>query len=186
MLNIDVEIDSIEKLQDYIDYVKKISLMKTDKSFQKFIQDKVMETVMRVSDERMNGGTTNDDAIILYKSNHKIREYDEGFVLYNNTTIPAIVKGVQNSIENYPNGEFSIALAFEYGVGIIGQETMNEKSWAYNIQGYYFGWYLPKEVTGTSGLQTAGYKGFEVYRYTAIEVSNNLKKWVEEYYSKEK
>ena len=186
MLSIKADIQGIKKLQQQIDFVDKMLKMKTDSEFQKFIQGKVLETVKRVTNERLVGGTTNDDSIELYKSNHKIREEQEGFVLYNDTMIPAEVKGVQNSIENYPNGMFSIALAFEYGVGIIGESTSSSSpKWVHNLQGYYFGWYLPQSVAGESEIQTAGYQGFEIYRYTAEEVKKNLKSWVQEYYRKE-
>ena len=185
MLKINTDIQGLSKLQKHIDFVNKMLKMKTDKSFQEFIKNKVLEVAKKVTDERLTGGTTNDDAIGLYKSNHKIRDYVEGFILYNDTMIPAIVKGVQNDIENYPNRQFPIALAFEYGVGIIGENTNTPNHWAYNIQSYYFGWYLPKEVTGEFGIQTGGYMGFEIYRYIAIEVEKQLSKWVNEYFEKE-
>ena len=186
MLNITTNIQGLKELQKHIDFVEGMLKMKTDINFQKYMQNKVLETVRRITDERLIGGTTNDDAISLYRENHKIREEQQGFILYNDTMIPADVNGVQNDIENYPDGMFCVALAFEYGVGIIGENTpSNENAWAYNLQGYNFGWYLPKSVAGESGIQTAGYMGFEIYRYTAEEVKQNLEKWVEEYYRKE-
>jgi len=186
MLDTQINIQGLKGLQNHIDFVDKMLSMKTDGNFQKYIQDKVLEIAHKVTDERLIGGTTNDDAIELYKSNHKIREEEQGFILYNDTQIPAEVNGVQNNIENYPNGMFNVALAFEYGVGIIGQNTpSNDGAWAYNIQGYNFGWILPQAVSGEVGIQTAGYMGFEIYRYIAIEVEKQLKKWVEEYYRKE-
>lgn len=186
MLDIKVNVQGLKELQHQIDFVDKMLKMKTDTNFQKFIQEKVLETVKRVTDERLTGGTTNDSAIGLYRENHKIREEQEGFILYNDTIIPAEVNGIQNSIENYPNGMFNVALAFEYGVGIIGDMTSsNEHSWDFNVQGYNFGWYLPQNVTGESGIQTAGYAGFEIYRFTAEEVKKNLNSWVQEYYRKE-
>lgn len=186
MLNIKADIHGLEDLKNHIDFVEKMLKMKTDTTFQKFIQDKVLETVKKVTSERLTGGTTNDDAIGLYMENHKIREEQEGFILYNDTMIPANVSGKQNDISNYPNGMFPIALAFEYGVGIIGENTPNnDNAWAYNIQGYNFGWILPRSVTGEFGIETAGYMGFEIYRYTAEEVKNNLNGWVKEYFGKE-
>ena len=185
ILDIQPEILGMKEFDKYISFVKKLSMMKIDKGFQDFIKNKVMETAYNVTDNRLDTNNTNNDAIQKYKDNHKIREFDSGFILYNDTKIQAIVKGVQNSIENYPNGEFNIALAFEYGVGIIGSNSAIPKSWDYNIQDYYFGWYLPQEVTGRSGVQTGGYQGYEIYRYIAIEVQNNLKNWVEEYYRNE-
>ena len=186
MLDIQIDIQGLSELQQHIDFVEKMLKMKTDTNFQKFIQDKVLETVRRVTDERLTSGTTNDDAISEYRENHKIREEQQGFILYNDTMIPAEVNGIQNNISNYPDGMFCVALAFEYGVGILGENTSsNDNAWAYNLQGYNFGWYLPQSVTGESGVQTAGYMGFEIYRFTAEEVKQNLNSWVKEYYGKE-
>lgn len=186
MLNIKTDIQGLKELQQHIDFVEKMLKMKTDINFQKFIQNKVLETVKQVTDERLTGGTTNDDAIGLYRENHKIREEQEGFILYNDTMIPAEVNGIQNDITNYPDEMFCVALAFEYGVGILGENTPNnENAWAYNLQGYNFGWILPKSVTGQSGIETAGYMGFEIYRTTAERVKQELQNWFKEYYRKE-
>ena len=38
-------------------------------------------------------------------------------------------------LEDYPNG-FSIALAFEYGVGIVGQTNPVPNAWEYNLKDY--------------------------------------------------
>ena len=183
MLKVRCEVKGLEKLDKTIEYIKRLMQMKTDKSFQKFIQKKVMETVKKVTDDKLVGGTTNDDAIENYRNNHKIREVDDGFILYNDTQIPAEVHGVQNEIANYPNEMFPVALAFEYGVGIIGQNTLNnDNTWAYNVQNYNFGWVLPSSVSGRYGVLYAGYTGFSIYYYTRIEVEKNLKNWVNEYF----
>lgn len=188
MLKVSCEIKGLKELENKIEFIKRLSQMKTDKSFQKFIQEKVLTTVKKVTDDRLTGGTTNDDAIEEYKNNHKIREDEDGFILYNDTQIPAEVNGVQNDIGNYPNGMFPIAIAFEYGVGIVGQNTPNnENAWPYNVQGYNFGWILPKNVAEQNGIpfgqEYAGYTGFSIYHYTRIEVENNLPKWVKEYFN---
>lgn len=182
ILKIKTQVDGLDKLDKYIDYVEKFATSKYDAKFQKYLQEKVLKLAETVSNRLLTGGTTNDDAISLYISNHKIREDSEGFILYNDTKIPAIVKGTQNTIENYPDGMFNVALAFEYGVGIIGTNTQTQSSsWEYNIQGYNFGWYLPQEVTGKLGVQTGGYIGLEIYRNIAKEVQENLQEWVKEY-----
>lgn len=184
MLQVKVDINSIEKLDSHINYVKKLLTMQTDKEFQKYIQQKCLETVNKVSEQRLIANTTNDDAIGLYISNNKIRQEKEGFILYNDTKIPVEALGIQNSPENYPDGMFSIALAFEYGVGIIGSNTNAENHWEYNVQGYNFGWYIPRSVTGRTGVETAGYQGFEIYRFTAEEIKAMLPKWVNDYFNK--
>lgn len=180
MLNIKIDTQGLEELQKYIKFVEQMAKMKTDKKFQKFIQQKVLETVNKITNERLVGGTTNDSAISLYKESNKIREYEEGFILYNDASITANAKDTSS----YPNGEFSVALAFEYGVGIIGQNTPNnEGAWAYNVNNYNFGWWFQNEEGEYQ--PTAGYMGFEIYRYTAIECQNKLKDWVKEYYDRE-
>lgn len=183
MFKVNTEVDSIQKIDRHLQFVQKMALMKTDANFQKFIQEKSMETLTKVMNNRVrSNSTSNDDSIELYMNSNHLIELEDGFIIYNDAKIPANAKGIQNSAENYPNGEFSIALAFEYGVGIIGMETGNPKAWEYNVKDYNFGWYLPSEVFGESGIRYMGYTGFEVYRYTAIEIETQLSKWVQEYY----
>lgn len=181
MLNTKVQVTNLEGLQKHIDFVNQMLSMKTDTNFQEFIKNKVLEVADMVTNERLVGGTTNDDAINAYKSNHKIKDYDEGFILYNDTTIPANVKDASG----YTNGEFPVALAFEYGVGIVGQESSsNQNAWQYDINNYgQSGWVFVKQ-DGT-WERTTGYAGFEIYRFIAVEVNSKLGDWVLEYYKKE-
>lgn len=191
MLQINCEIKGLKELEKKIEYIKKISQMKVDKSFQKFIQDKVVETLNKVMNERLVDGTTNDEYIEEYKTRNKIREEEDGFILYNDFTIPAILstRNTKNQdkdtgiVRNYDNG-FSLALAFEYGVGIVGQDNPVEGAWEYNVNNYENGWYY-KSASGEVFL-TQGYEGKQIYRYTKIEVENNLPKWVEEYFKQER
>lgn len=182
MFNISTSVNSIEKLDQHIDLVKKLQNLKEDTAFQSYIQEKCMQTLNSVMDSRLKGGTTNDDSINLYKSSNHLVETQDGFIIYNDAKVAANVKGKQNDISNYNDGQFSIALAFEYGVGIVGVETNNPNAWEYNIKEYQDGWYLPKEVLGKSGVKYTGYTGFEIYRYTAIEIETQLPKWVNDYY----
>ena len=190
MLNISNNIQGLKKLQDHIDFVNKMLNMKSDKDFQSFIKEKVLETVKKVAKERINN-TTNDEYKEEYILRNQIREESDGFVLYNNFTIPAILstKNTKNQdrdlgyVRNYDNG-FNLALAFEYGVGIIGQNNPVNGAWNYNINNYsQDGWYY-KTPSGEV-VQTQGYQGAEVYRYTAIEIQKNLNNWVTEFYKKE-
>lgn len=191
MLKINCEIKGLKKLEDKIEYIKRLSQMKTNKSFQKFIQDKTMEALNYVMNERLGTWfTTNDDSIQLYRNSNHIKEVDDGFIIYNDAKIAANVSGVQNDVSNYPNGEFSIAMAFEYGVGIIGMSTGNPNAWEYNINDYNFGWVLPNSVAEMYGIpqgkEFAGYQGFEIYRYTTERVKKYLPSWVEEYFRQER
>ena len=189
MLNVDVNIDSIKKLEKHIKFVEKLLKMKTDVKFQKYIQNKCLETVKKVSYQRI-GSNTNEEYIEEYISRHQIREVSDGFVLYNDLTIPAILstkstKNQDNSqgvVRNYENG-FSIALAFEYGTGLVGQENAVQGAWDYNVNNYGDkGWYY-KPLNGEA-IRTRGYQGFEIYRYTAEEIKSMLPKWVNDYLSR--
>lgn len=188
-VNIDVDKTSRDNLENHIKFIKRLLTMKTDKSFQKFIQDKVLETVNKIARERIRN-TTNNEYIEEYILRNSIREEYDGFVLYNDLTIPAILttRNTKNQdremgrVRNYDDG-FSLALAFEYGVGIIGQNNPVNGAWDYNINNYgESGWYY-KTPSGISE-RTKGYQGAEVYRYTAIEVEKQLKNWVNEYCEK--
>lgn len=180
MLKINTNIQGLSQLKNHIDFVNKMLSMKTDFRFQKFIQDKVLDIARKVTDERLIGGTTNDDSIELYKSNHKIREESDGFVLYNDTVINANT----SDLSSYPNGTFNIALAFEYGVGIVGASSPIANAWQYDVNNHgQSGWVFIKD--NGEWERTTGYTGFEIYRYIAIEVKSKLKEWVEEYYRKE-
>ena len=184
-LKINIDVKGIEDLQKQIDYVNKMLQMKTDKSFQKYIQERVLETVKRVATDSFNHNeTTNSEWIEEYQNNHKIREIDNGFELYNDLVIPSNQLSISKENNGYSNG-FNIAMAFEYGVGIVGMSTNNPNAWEYNVNNYNFGWKLPYDVADKYGIPRgadfAGYKGLEIYRNTAIEVEKRLKDWVEDY-----
>lgn len=172
MFKIDINITGLDKLDKQIEFVNRMINMKTDVQFQKYIQNKCLETVKQVTDRLMRyDGPT----VELYKSNHKIREISGGFELYNDTVVDAETEGY--------NGIFSIALAFEYGTGIVGSENPKVNAWGYNLNNYEKGWtYFKNEAFHF----TAGYEGMEIYRYTAEEITKNLKKWVTEYYNGKK
>ena len=189
MLNVNISMTGEKALTEHIAYVRKLISMKTDKGFQKFIQEKCLNEVKTVARERL-GGTTNDEYIAEYINRNKIEELSDGFILYNDLVIPAVLatKNTKNQnretgmVRNYDSG-FSLALAFEYGVGIVGQNNPIQGAWEYNVNNYGpSGWYY-KTPSGES-IRTQGYKGAEVYRYTAERIKNNLKTWVNEYFNK--
>lgn len=178
-LDINVDIDSVRKLEEHIRKVRRYAQMQTDTELQKYIQNKVLETVIRVTDERLVGGTTDDEYIEEYKNRHKIQQVPNGFILYNDTVLPTSMLPVsEKTAQNYPNG-FSIALAFEYGIGIIGENDPKLNAWEYNVNKHNFAWYFSKYG---EKFATYGYSGFEIYRFTAEEVERNLNKWVNEYF----
>lgn len=179
----------------FMNHLKAVSkvLQLTDKDFQKYLQEKVLQTVRLISEEKLvKGITNNDDEIDIYKENHKIRELENGFELYNDTQIPADkYNTIPFDTSGYPNGMFSVALAFEYGTGVVGISDYGVKNgYVYNDIGNTkskshrkFGdkWYLPVNVNGYSGVISSGYEGFEIYRYTAIEVENQIDNWTMDY-----
>ena len=178
-LKIKTKVDGLEKLKQHIEYVKQLSLMKEDKKFQKYIQGKCLETVRKITDERLIGGTTDDEYINEYKIRHNIRETENGFILYNDTIIPTSMLPIsEETARNYPNG-FSIALAFEYGIGIVGENSNIVGAWDYNVNNWNFAWHYQKDGISYS---TYGYSGFEIYRYTAEEIQKQLPLWVKTYY----
>lgn len=200
MLKIKTEVDSLEKLDKYIDFVKKMLKMKTDKDFQKFMQQKCLETIRKVAEQRFaTHTTTNEELKIEYLNNNKIRDItDEGFVIYNDLSV---VKPDTRFSEGYT---FSVALAFEYGTGFVGMGSVNAPaSYEYNVNKNYvvkddevvYGWWLsilkngnnPHFGTSRSGkaVITGGYEGMEIYRFSAIEIQKNLNKWLNEYFEKD-
>lgn len=187
MLSIQGKVDNLDGLKKYLDFIEKFKKMCEKKEFQTFIKKKCIEVLEKTMDERL-GGTTNDEYINIYKEANYIVDRENGFEIRNNAKIPANVKGVQNDIVNYDGGMFNLALAFEYGVGIVGMSTNNPNAWEYNKNNYNFGWHLPNEIADKYGVPRgevfAGYRGLEIYRYTAYEINNSIEKWVKEYESK--
>lgn len=198
MLNISTNIQGLSKLQKQIDFVEKMLNMKTDSKFQKYMQSKCLEAVNKISQERIYlHNTTNTEMRSEYLKNNKIRELEDGFIIYNDTYVT-----VDNP--SYEGGIFSIALAFEYGVGIIGEQNPVIGAWQYDVNGnlvfdengdYIRGWWISKTKNGSNpyvkeskngnAVVTQGYQGMEIYRYSAEYIKKNLQKWVEEYYRKE-
>lgn len=164
------KVDGLDKLKAYIKYVEKFSTMKTDAKFQKFIQNKFLETVRKITIQRSSNG----ELSTMYNENHKIRETNGGFILYNDTI-------VETESEGY-GGKFSIALAFEYGTGLVGEENPKVGAWQYNVNGHEKGWTFYEN--GTFHF-TRGFEGYEIYRYTLEEIKANLRKWVLEYNPKD-
>lgn len=165
-LRTSVKVDDIKKLKEYVEYVKKFSTIKSDKNFQKFLQEKFLETVNSVATANLPSGELTQ----LYISNNKIEEISSGFILYNDTYVEIETEGY--------GGKFSIALAFEYGTGLVGQENPKVGAWQYNVNQHEKGWnyFQDGQFYFTRGMQ-----GYEIYRYTLEEIKKNLKKWVQEY-----
>lgn len=180
MLTISTTINGLNNLQKEIDKVQKLMSLQNDSNYKSFLQGKIMQTLNEVMSERLSG-TTNSEYIEEYKRRNQFRDIENGFVLYNDFTIPAVLSTKSTKTRNYSKG-FSIALAFEYGVGIVGAENPKKGAWDYNINQYEKGWYY-KTASGEI-LWTRGYEGLEIYRYTKDRIEKNMSSWVNEYQKK--
>lgn len=182
MINVRISARNKKALDEHIEFVKKLILMETDKNFQKYIQNKCLDTVKRVTDELMRySGAT----VEAYKNNHKIEETENGFILYNDTAVESDSPGY--------SGAFPIALAFEYGTGIVGSRNAKEGAWDYNIKGHKDGWWYPTDESdpnpykkiGKDGILrgfTKGLMGMEIYKKTEDVIKRQLISWVMNYY----
>lgn len=169
MLKSNINVVGLESIDKHIELLRGMLKMKTDREFQKYIQNKCLETVKEVTNRIMR---YSGDTVEAYKSNHKIREVADGFEIYNDTAVNVETEGY--------NGEFSIALAFEYGTGIRGAENPKVNAWNYNVNNYESGWIYHKNEKFHF---TAGYEGMEIYRNSAIEIDKQLNDWVISYYN---
>lgn len=176
-MKITCSVDGIEYIEREIRYVELINTLSNSKTFTDFLKEKVMATLNQVMSERLIG-TTNEEYIEEYKLRNKIEDIPNGFVLYNDFTIPYVMTSKNNSKSDYSNG-FSIALAFEYGTGIVGQENPKEGAWEYNKNNWQTGWYY--RTRNGEVVKTKGYEGMEIYRFTKANVEKNLSAWLEEY-----
>lgn len=175
MSNISVTIDGLSNIDKMISNIK---INKLNTKLNNYLKNKVKETYIEIMNQQLLSGNSNDHYIELYKKSYHLEDINNGFILYNDALIPQQEVNTKNK-QSYPKG-FSIAMAFEYGVGIVGISTGNPNSWRYNVHQYKDGWYYTDE----NGIQqfTAGHMGFEIFRKTVEQVNRNLNKWVNEYY----
>lgn len=168
----------LDKICNITNNIQEIETFKNAK-FQRYIIRKVRKVLNEVMEQRFNTQTTtNDYAISTYKRNNHIKLTDNGFILYNGAMIPVSAKDKST----YPQGKFPLALAFEYGVGIVGEGTYDGKyftPWEYNVNNYNFGWYYTDE----NGVKqhTYGYEGYEIYRFVADRINKEIHEWVLSY-----
>lgn len=169
--NLEFNVENKQHLDDLVEFVNSLMEIQYDKQFHKFIQEKCMEIIQTHIDTYL---TFSGNTVDLYKSSNKIEEFDEGFIIYNDTT-------VETDTDGY-GGKFSIALAFEYGTGIVGQENPKENAWEYNVNEHQKGWTYFKN---DSFHFTKGFEGFQIYTLSAQEIESKLPEWVNEYITKE-
>lgn len=198
MLDIQIDIKKFKKFENIYEKVKNYATLSKTVRFQEFLKSKVIETLNYVINRNIDAlNTTNPEEVDLYLNSNHIVDTSDGFILYNDAKIPADKYNMLPfDTSGYPNGEFSIALAFEYGIGIIGQGSYNNgyfTPWTYNNtdsskrrdKSHSPYWYLPKNVTGLSGILTQGYGGVQIYGDVARIVNNSISKWTCEFIEKE-
>lgn len=178
MINAKADISGLDKLQKQLNFVESIK-SNDNRSLNEYLGNKSLEVLNKVISMRLNSGTTNDEYIEEYKKNNILSISDDGFTLYNHT-MADLSELKPETRAKYPQG-FSIAMAFEYGVGIVGENAPVEGAWEYNINNYNFAWKYKKDGVVYS---TYGYQGMEIYRYAKEEIIKQLPKWVKEYYER--
>lgn len=173
VLSIKSQVDGLDVLDNYINFVQGFATSKFDEEFQSFLQDKCIKTIKQQTDILLNfSGKTVEG----YKNNNKIRKYDKGFIIYNDYKIDTTTDGY--------DGSFSIALAFEYGTGVVGQESAIPNAWQYNVN--------PKHIDGWTYFKneafhfTKGLRGAEIYRTSAAVIQRKLPDWVKEYFNRKR
>lgn len=181
MSRIEVTIDGENLLDEFIKKVDFIKYYGIDENLKEYLKNKVEKTYVEVMNEKLTGGTTMDEYISLYKTSYHIINADNGFILYNDALIPQEEINAKNK-QSYPKG-FSVAMAFEYGTGVVGMTTGNPNSWEYDKHNYGAKGWSFRNSNGEE-ITTSGFIGFEIFRYTADRVNRNLPLWMKEYYSK--
>ena len=198
MLDVNVDIDSLSKLNNYYETIKNYATLCKTNRFQEFLKSKVIETLNYVINKNIDAlHTTNQEEVELYLNSNHIVDTSNGFILYNDAKIPVDKYNMLSfDTSGYPNGQFSIALAFEYGVGVMGQGSYNSgyfTPWEYNntdtskrrSKKYAPYWLLPKNVYGLSGILTQGYSGVQIYGDVARMVNRSIYRWTREFMEKE-
>lgn len=136
----------------------------------KYIGNKSLETLQNMTYERVNTVLGDDydwtDYIDEYYNNHTLNFDENGFSIENST------------IKSYSKYDFNISMAFEYGVGIIGEQNPKENAWEYNVNGYNMFWTFNRNG---ETVMTSGYEGMEIYFFATESIKNNLKNWTNEY-----
>lgn len=171
MLRIKSDINGFENFDKIMSVLGKTEkTFKLDSNLMSFLKSKVNITLNEIMNEKL-GGTTNDEDIETYKSRNKFVDTEDGFILVNDSMI---LPG-KNGHNYYP---FSLALAFEYGTGIVGSNNPKNGHWSYNIKNHTQEWtYTRNGKTYT----TKGYEGKEIYRTLTERVNSQMNNWIEEF-----
>lgn len=190
MFKINTTIQGLDKLQKEINRLEK--LIKTENNINLLNQKlaiKMLEIVNEVANNRiMLLSSTNEEEKSKYLNNNKYRIEGNTIVLYNDLCILSPKSKVSGSYL------FCVALAFEYGTGVIGKQNPKLGAWQYDINSEknraivddekLDGWWIPIEkvgkveplATSKSGKSVVvqGYEGVEIYRFAREEIIKRL------------
>lgn len=196
MFKIDIDIDSLKKLDKHIEFVNKMLKMKTDKEFQDYIKKKCLDEVKSYARLRLTQNTTtNEDLKDEYINGIFIRDTSNGFDIVSNLTID---KPTTPHSDGYT---FSVSMAFEYGTGIIGMGSADAPSgYRYNVNENKVvindelvdGWWIPANKAGNSitfgesksgsAVVTQGYEGMEIFRFAGANITQKMPQWLNDYF----
>lgn len=168
-MKLKIELNGIEEAIKTIRVRKELT---KDIKFRKYIKNKCMKALKDVMRQRLVLNIDN------YEANNKIADTEDGFIIYNDT-MADLSELSDDTKQKYPDG-FSVALAIEYGTGIVGQDNPKKGAWEYNLNEHVVGWsyYKNGRFYGTRGIE-----GMEIYRFTSEKIANEYKSWVIEYIS---
>lgn len=180
MFNLDVDINSIAKIDEMLKKANSVLKVTKTEKFNKFLKQKVLDLLEQeqkslVGNEDSERVVIKDEHVDIYKDSHHIEDVSGGFILYNN----AVVEAETSRPDNYDGGIFPLALAIEYGTGITAEVGSYSAGvftpWDYNVHEYKEYWYL------LDGRIADGHRPYEIYSNVALETEEKYNQWVEEY-----
>lgn len=152
--------------------------------FKKFIGEKCLEEVKKLSAERINNISAEDvtsQELSRYYQSHQLKIEDDYIIVYNNSKAD-LSEVSERTLANYPSG-ISLAKIVEFGTGIPGTSN-SEFDWATQVnpnRDYGKGWIYSKD--GQLHF-TRGLEGRFIYNDLRKIVEKNFKDWVKEYIKK--
>lgn len=192
MLKISSSVQNLDKLEQHIKRVDKLLELQKDQSLLcEKLATQMLKILNQVAKQRINLiPTSNDDLKGSYLNNNKYRIEGNTIILYNDL---CVVSPASKISDEYT---FCVALAFEYGTGVIGKENPKIGAWSYDVNSgrnrafingeQLDGWWLPKEKAGGvkilaeskngNAVVVQGYEGMEIYRFAREEIVKQLPK----------
>ena len=196
MLSISTEVQGLEQLQKELARIEKIVKLQNDKAMlNERLAQEMVKIVRNVAIQRLSlVSTSNEEYKNMYLNNNKYRIDGNKIIIYNDLCIVSPKSKVSDEYI------FCIALAFEYGTGVIGEENPKVGAWAYDvnkdknrafIDGKQLeGWWIPAEqaggvptlATSKSGkaVVVQGYEGMEIYRFAQEEIIKQIPSIIKE------